>query len=458
MRIINSALIIISLTLLPATFSTALAQSRRAETQPASTTQGGTATSSTSESEPETTETEPQVTAPAVSLVTADEDGFQFQSVDNGFHLRLRGEVQTDGRFFVNDAAETGTNTFYIRRVRAAFQGTLYSAFDFLLRADFGQGRVELIDAYIDANLSDAFSVQAGKMKAPVSLERLQSASDRKFIELSLPTGLLPNRDIGIQIHGNILNQHLQYQFGVFNGVVDGSSGDTDAFDSKDVAARLFAHPFRTSRVAALRGFGIGIAATTGTQYGDISASNLPSFRTPARQTFFRFRSGSDELTAAIADGRRTRISPQVYYYVGPFGLTTEYAFNTERLRLGSEATDLGTEAGHITASFLLTGEKATFRRQQPRRPFDSRRGQWGAFEVVGRIQTLRVDEDAFPVFASPEQSARSALGWGAGINWYLNSNIRFAVNFERTTFKAADGATALKPENLILSRVQLAF
>ena len=54
----------------------------------------------------------------------------------------------------------------------------------------------------------------------------------------------------------------------------------------------------------------------------------LPSFRTPGQSTFFRFRQFSTTVGApagTIADGERTRIAPQLYYYVGSFGLIGEY-------------------------------------------------------------------------------------------------------------------------------------
>lgn len=427
--------------------STPLATSRSAETG------SGTTPAATP-----STETPAAAPAPAAALLTADENGFQFKAADNSFNLRLRGEMHSDGRFFVDDAAATGASTFYVRRARLAFQGTLASSFDFLVRADFGQARAELTDAYLDARLLPGLNLQGGKFKEPVGLERLQSASDRTMIETGFPTALVPNRDVGLAVYGALFDRRLTYQAGVFNGVPDGGSGDTDAYDGKDVAGRLFAQPFRTARAKALKGLGFGLAASTGTQHGDPAATSLPSFRTSARQTFFRYRAGADLAATALAAGRRTRLTPQAHYYYGPFGLTTEYVRNVTRVERGADAADLVTEAAHVTAGLFLTGENATFGRLRPKRPFDSSTGQWGAVEVAGRVQTLRVDEAAFPVFADPARSARSAFAWAVGVNWYLTSNVRFAVNYERTTFEAAAGGARLAAESLLLSRIFLSF
>ena len=41
-------------------------------------------------------------------------------------------------------------------------------------------------------------SLTAGKFKVPVGLERLESATDIRFIERGFPTSLVPNRDLGV--------------------------------------------------------------------------------------------------------------------------------------------------------------------------------------------------------------------------------------------------------------------
>ena len=64
-------------------------------------------------------------------------------------------------------------------------------------------------------------------------------------------------------------NGLLNYAVGIFNGGADGGSGDIDRTDDeKDVAARLFAHPFKDTEIEALQGLGIGAAGTYGNQQG----------------------------------------------------------------------------------------------------------------------------------------------------------------------------------------------
>ena len=66
-------------------------------------------------------------------------------------------------------------------------------------------------------------------------------------------------------------------------------------------------------------------------------------------------------------------------------------------------------------ASYVLTGEDASFDGVKPAHPFDPKSDNWGAFELVGRMSRLDVDSNAFPVFASAATSARSAFEHIAG-------------------------------------------
>lgn len=117
-----------------------------------------------------------------------------------------------------------------------------------------------------------------------------------------------------------------------------------------------------------------------------------------------------------------------------------------------------------MTGSWLLTGEDATYNSVVPRHPFDPRNGGWGAWQLVARYASLRVDDKAFTDgFASSTKSADRANAWSVGLNWYLNKNIRADLSFSRTLFdgftgKTAPGAVPAQAENVLFSRVQLAF
>ena len=261
-------------------------------------------------------------------VVQAGRDGFWFKSANGDFQLKAGGYLHSDGRFYPSDTSNQATNTFVLRRVRPLLQGTLYKFIDFRLMPDFGEGKAVLQDAYLELRYFPKASLRAGKFKTPFGLERLQSATDLVFVERGLPTNLVPSRDLGIQLSGDLAKNRLNYAIGVFNGTPDGGSVDGACHDSKDYVARLFATPFQSFPAGhPLRGLGVGLAASRGKQHGA-----LPVFKTAGQSIFFSYAAN------ASASGFRTRLSPQVYYYYGAVGLIAEFVRSEQKVEGGGDS------------------------------------------------------------------------------------------------------------------------
>ena len=135
---------------------------------------------------------------------------------------------------FVGDGDAGTTDQILLRRVRPTFSGTVYKDVDYFFRPDFGQGTTVIYDAYTQFNYFKHADLRVGKFKPPVGLERLQSDDDTSFVERGLPTLLVPSRDIGFQFAGDIVNQRVGYQIGVFNGVPDNGLSDASPSSHRD--------------------------------------------------------------------------------------------------------------------------------------------------------------------------------------------------------------------------------
>jgi phosphate-selective porin OprO and OprP len=405
--------------------------------------------------------------AKSAGQVKASERGFTVQSADGKNQVKLRGVLHVDGRHMMSDEADL-PDTYNIQRARPILEGTLGGIYDFRFMPDFGQGRTVIQDAYVTGRFAPSFAVTAGKYKSPVGLERLQSATDIRFVQRAFPTSLNPNRDIGFKVEGNVLDDRLSYAVAFVNGSNDGGSSetftDTDVTSDKEYVARLFAHPFANSDSFGLRGLGLGIAGTYTEHTGNATQTFLPSFRTPAQATFFRYRGGT---TPAVADGERTRLAPQFYYYAGRFGLMgecTEVSQDVSReTSIGLRSDTIDTTAWQLAASFFLTGEEATYRGYKPNSSFSLEDGTWGAFELTVRYHELEVDDAAFAggadSFADPEAAARRASGFTIGLNWYLSQNLKWVINYERTSFEGgAAGGADRDDEEAVLTRVAVGF
>jgi phosphate-selective porin OprO/OprP len=319
---------------------------------------------------------------------------------------------------------------------------------------DYGNGQTTLVDAYGNYNAADAFNVRVGKFKDPIGIERWQSEQNVLFVERGMTTNLVPYRDNGAQLYGEFIKHALEYEVALTNGAPDLVNATNNTDNDQTVTARVFAHPFYYTDNNALKGLGIGVAGSYGNRNASATAPNLTTgYVTPAQTRFFTY------ATTAFADGRQWRLNPQATYYNGPFSIIGEYVLEEQELKAGSRQAGLRNDAWEAIATYVLTGEDARFDGVVPRHDFDPKNDQWGAFELAARISQLRVDDAAFPTFASLSASAKEAQETTVGGTWYMNANIKLNLDFALTRFDGGavnngDRAT----EKAVLSRVQFRF
>lgn len=386
---------------------------------------------------------------------TADLTGFTIRSKDGNFILHIGADVQFDLRTYYGTGATGDIDTIVPRRIRPALYGTVYKYVDFFIRPDFGQGTTALYDAYVQLNYFSWAEVRAGKFKPPIGMERLQDDDNTTFVERALPTLLVPQRDIGFQIASDASkHRRFSYQLGVFNGAPDSSIGtDTAVSDHRTYAARLFLTPFQPNQKSLLQGLGFGLAASGGNTDGQA----LPSYKTFGQESFFTLASG---VTAA---GHETRIAPQGYYYLGPFGLLGEYTVAEEGFQKGTVRREIAFRAYNCEISYILTGEKKTFGGPTPKRNFDPlHHGGWGAIELALRVDDWHAEKGLYNYgLASDATTPRHLHEWTGGVNWFLNRVVRISGDYGNTAFGGGAAASAggnKLPEKVFTLRFQLNF
>jgi len=389
---------------------------------------------------------------PANASVTADTSGFTIKSSDGNFLLKIGADIQIDNRSFFGVGSQGLSDTILLRRVRPTFSGTVYKYVDYFIRPDFGQGAVVIYDAYAELKYFNRAKLRVGKFKPPVGLERLQSDDDTSFVERGLPTLLVPSRDIGFQLSGDLVKSRANYAVGVFNGVPDNSLTDAAVSSHRDYAARLFLTPFQPDEKNLLQGLGVGL----GTSFGNVDGEGLPSYKTFGQNAFLPFATGVTEA------GHRTRLQPQLYYYLGGFGLLSEYGLTEEGLQKGTFRTDAGFRAWQVQTSYILTGEKKNFASPTPRKSFDPKNGGWGAWEVAFRLGGFSADRAVFADgFATAATAARVVKERVASVNWYLNRLFKVGLDYGNSDF-GGGGALALggnrNEEKVVILRFQINF
>ncbi len=423
--------------------------------------------------------------AKTTPVVKASNGRFSFGTADGANVVKLRGTLHFDYRRYTDSITPETADTFIFRRIRPTLEGTIGNIYDFRFMPDFAGGKTIIVDSYVAARFRPWSVVTAGKFKVPIGLERIQSASDIRFIERGFPTSLVPNRDLGVQLGGDISGGVVNYSVGYFNGVNDGANSDANTTngaatpdvenDTKgDWAARVFFQPFLNSDTLALRGFGFGVAGTFVDTTGSPTTTLLTQYRTPGQQSFFNWRTSAAatattpaNLNGTYADGERTRISPQFYYYLGQFGLLGEYVdVSQEVTRVNGAVTrsdKIGINAWQLQASWFITREEEAFKGFTPGSTFEPGKPGIGAWELVARVHQLKIDGDAFAgggdSFANPDTAARKASAWGVGVNWYLNQSVKVSLNYDQTKFDGgALGGGDRPDEKAVFSRLGLAF
>ena len=383
--------------------------------------------------------------------MSAGADGFSLQCEGGDFRLQFRGYAQFDGRFFSGDEGALAVDTFVLRRVRPILQGTVGKYFDFSLMPDFGGGTAVLQDAWLDFKPSPKLRVSVGKFKAPVGLERLQSATAIAFVERAFPTALVPNRDVGMQVHGELAGgvrrlrgRHLR------RGPRRRQRRHRRQRRQGPRRPRL-PLPLQEGPVRP-QGPGLRHRRHHGQAVG-------PPARLPLGGTDQRHH---DPHRESPPTGRARADSPQLSFYSGP--LRPARGVRPVRLQ-GQEAQtahafDLDARAWQATATVALTGDKASYGGVRPAKPFDPAKGQWGALELAARVHGLELSRESVDAgLVDPDALGRKITAWAVGLTWYLTRNVKQFADFEHVSLQ---GRRRRRPdrdsENAVFIRTQVSF
>lgn len=402
---------------------------------------------------PATSAAQPVAAAPAPAarpaVVTATDRNFTLASADRDNFLRLRAVIHLDSRTFFDDDGVDDNDAFLVRRARITMEGALNRLFQFQIQPELGGSSAALNLANITANFSPQLYVKVGRFKSTLGLEHQQSSSNAiLFTERSLVTSLIAGSDVGIQVGGVTPGGRVRYAAGIFNGTADGTTTrNTDTDDHKAFIGRIMLHP--------TEGMGVGVGASYAPKQE--GAGGLPaSYRTEGQQRMFAYSAGTQ------ADGELWRITPQGYYYRGPFGVMAEHARSSTEIRSAAGAfSTVDHSAWQLALSYVLTGENATLAGVTPSTRFDPAAGTWGAFQVAARLSHMDIDDDVFPIFASATANATEVDSFALGLNWFMTPSVTLMMNYFHSSFETELPPTQtllINGENALFARLQLVF
>ena len=263
----------------------------------------------------------PGPTSPPLGVVTSGGSrGFGFVSENGADSIFVHWLVQADYVSFVGDKPPlvTTRDTFTIGFAGLQLDATLARIFRASFLADFSQSRLTLLDAFVEARIDPAFVVRIGKFPTPISEERLTPKFFLPWISTGPSSFLLPVRELGAQIYGDLGGGVLQYNAALVNGSYAGAVTDNDVDSYKDVMGRVFAHPFKMTAIAPLEKLGVGVGASIGDRAGSLGTPETPVLRTYGNAPFFTYKNDGTPAGTVVARGVVSRVAPHLTWAWGP--------------------------------------------------------------------------------------------------------------------------------------------
>ena len=360
------------------------------------------------------------------------DNGFKVESSDKKFKLKFGGRIQLDHAYFNQnddlDASygplESTTGTEF-RRLRFFISGTIYQNIEFKLNVDFAGGESRLKDAYIGIkNIPGVGRIRVGHIKEPLRFDALTSSKDITFMERAIPADFANERNNGILLMNDFLDQKLSVQTGVFRNADDFGN---DKGADHDIAW--------TSRITTL-------VINNVDKERLLHFGATYSYRKPERDEYdISVRPKSHLSRKYISTGNIPNVETtqilnfEAAYSNGPFTVQAEYLTSSVKQKASSTSETYNFKNYYVQASYFITKEHRPFKnsystwgRLKPKHYFMNGNKGIGAWEVALRFTDTNLNSQNI---MGGEQADITL-----GLNWYLNSATRIMLNQVWTHFK----------------------
>ena len=197
----------------------------------------------------------------------------------------------------------------------------------------------------------------------------------------------MPNRDLGVELHGDLFGGAVSYAAGIFNGAPDynGTTVNSDSDNDKAFAGRLFFQPWKTTgRGLACRDLGFGVGGSYESDRNERATGLTPGYTTDGQQKFFAYTNGVVANGHALATFAAGLLLLRA---VRDLGRVCDFRPGSHQTRCARvTSADLQNTAWEISAGWVLTGEDASYNGVTPRHPFDPGNGRLGRVAGGGAL------------------------------------------------------------------------
>lgn len=352
--------------------------------------------------------------------------------------FRIGGRLQHDVTLIGNDGAvSVGESEQQIRRARIYMSGASWKHWDWKIQFDLEDADdtgMAIEDAYIKYKAWKPVSITVGQRKAPFSLSELTSSKYITFLERSAPTALFTSEAIGIG--------------GRAPGITLASSGDRHS-----VAGGFYMMRQRSRSsdgTITSRRFDDGWGFTGRAVWLPVKQSSNQLAHLGASFGYKRYPNGEVgrvRVRPEVSAGARivdtdSGISADDFWGAGleaaaiwgSFSASGEYyygEFDGDQL-----AGNADMEGFYVQGSWFPTGEsrrykKGAFSSVKVKKPLGL--GGWGAWELGLRYASADLSDSI---------GADSGEALTAALNWYVNNNMMFRLNYVKTFCDSGQGTT----------------
>jgi phosphate-selective porin OprO/OprP len=425
-------------------------------------------------------------TAPESSAQTGDDrtliprwdNGFVAETADKKFRIHLGGRLEFDNSWFAqDDNILIGTSPdqemrdgTLMRRARFRADGRLWENIDFACEVNFANiqdvsnvdndivqvGSVGLTDFYVTfREVRGLGNVRFGHVQAPISLERYSSSNAWYYMERSSMFDAFYNPNDyqnGMVIFDSYMDDRVTLAgSAAWIGKADVQSFGFGAHEGKyGVGGRVTFLPIYEYEGCKLLHFGAGI----------FHQSLVDDRFNMASRPLLRAGAGGTQTPNLVFTGTfftphgATIANVESAFVAGRFSLSGEYAVTHVSNVFEESTPTFSGPRGDVTyqAAYVETG---LFITPGDHRRYDKKTGTWartipvenacvrkgdcgpvgrGAVQLVARYTFLDL-VDGDPVLTPTSGGARAGIQQDAtlGVNWYLNSQTWFMVNYVAT-------------------------
>ncbi len=370
--------------------------------------------------------TAPPTTAPSIQVSSSNRPTICSSDGRNCISLTSRLQLDFGGyNYRPNTTATTPQDLVggvIARRAQFGVIGTFLDdweySFVFEGGGSGGATSVVLDKGYLTYSGLKPFKIWGGILSVPYTLDRATSNNNITFMERAAPVEVAAGIGAATRSAFGITANDRQWWAGAF---LTGPASGKTSHDARQTAVtgRAVFLPVLTDSASLLIGGNVQYLFDAPTGASELNLRDRIEMRIDGNRIL-----GTGALPIASA----RVLSAELAGTLGSFHFQSEYFdFNVERTVGNGPSLDFS--GYYIQGGYILTGEKRSYSASSgsyggvtPSRPFDWRTGGWGAWEIAARYS--KVDLNDKDILGGRQENIT------LGLNWYVNSNMRFMLNY----------------------------